>query len=200
MRKTFLGLAVIAAIATPLAFASSANAAGTPRCQETVSVTSNTTAATFTALQPKGTVGQFDDVWKHDYTITVTSDGHFDGLGSITANGVGDVVWTEMVKGQLFDTDDDQISDHVSFDTVPVGGGATFKVTNVPMDSTPVHVDSTWADNIIEFRIAPVVFETVTVNGETDFANHGEYVAALGGGKAVAQKCAGMPLVSKEGK
>ena len=44
------------------------------------------------------------------------------------------------------------------------------------------------------------VFTTVTTNGVTDFANHGEYVAAQGGGSIAAQKCAGMPLVSKQGK
>jgi hypothetical protein len=30
--------------------------------------------------------------------------------------------------------------------------------------------------------------------------NHGEYVSSMGGGKVAAQKCAGMPLVSKQGK
>ena len=30
--------------------------------------------------------------------------------------------------------------------------------------------------------------------------NHGEYVKALGGGKVPAQDCAGMPLISTQGK
>ena len=30
--------------------------------------------------------------------------------------------------------------------------------------------------------------------------NHGEYVSSMGGGKVAAQKCNGMPLVSKQGK
>ena len=30
----------------------------------------------------------------------------------------------------------------------------------------------------------------------TDFANHGEYVSAMGGGSVAAQKCVGMPIVS----
>ncbi len=61
-------------------------------------------------------------------------------------------------------------------------------------------VESTWAANAIEFQIAQPVFTTITEDGETDFANHGEYVSAMGGGKVAAQKCAGMPLVSKQGK
>ena len=43
-------------------------------------------------------------------------------------------------------------------------------------------------------------FETVTENGVTDFANHGEYVTAMGGGKIAAQKCVGMPIKAKSGK
>ena len=43
-------------------------------------------------------------------------------------------------------------------------------------------------------------FVTVTDNGVTDFANHGEYVTAMGGGKIAAQKCVGMPLNSNKDK
>lgn len=201
MRKLILGLAATAAIAAPLvAMAGPANAVGTPRCQEIVPVTTTSdTKATFTVNQPKGTVNQFTDVWKHVYAITVESGGAFSGEGQITANGVGDAVWTEHITGQFLDTDDNGASDHVTFNTTP-SGGATFSVTNAPMDNTPVEVESTWADNSIQFQIAQPVFETVTENGVTDFANHGEYVSALGGGKAAAQKCAGMPLTSKKGQ
>ncbi len=46
-----------------------------------------------------------------------------------------------------------------------------------------------------------------TVTGEPQMAaatttdlNHGEYVSSMGGGKAAAQQCVGMPIVSKQGK
>jgi hypothetical protein len=52
----------------------------------------------------------------------------------------------------------------------------------------------------VEFKVTQPVFETVTVNGETQFANHGEYVSAMGGGSVAAQKCVGMPIVSKAAK
>ena len=79
------------------------------------------TTATFTVNQPKDTVGQFDNVWKHDYTVTVQPNGTFAGTGSVTANGVGDVVWTETITGQFLDSDSNGISDHVTFTTVPEG-------------------------------------------------------------------------------
>ena len=52
----------------------------------------------------------------------------------------------------------------------------------------------------VEFMVSMPAFITVTENGVTDFANHGEYVTAMGGGKIAAQKCAGMPLTSNKNK
>ena len=34
----------------------------------------------------------------------------------------------------------------------------------------------------------------------TEYANHGEYVAAMGGGKDAAQSCVGMPIKSNKVK
>ena len=81
--------------------------------------------------------------------------------------------------------------------------GVTFTLTNAPWHGTTVpgrvdHVETPDADRV-PGRSAGVR-PTVTVDGVTDFANHGEYVTAMGGGKIAAQKCAGMPLVSKQGK
>jgi hypothetical protein len=201
MRKFLIGAAALAAIATPLVATAGPASADVPRCQERVSVPStSTTAAKFTVIQPRGTVGQFTDVWTHVYTIKVEpTTGAFSGTGSVTANGVGDVIWTETITGEFIDSDGNSVSDQVTFNTTP-NEGATFNVTKAPMDSTTVLVESPWQPNVVEFKISEPVFETVTVNGETDFANHGEYVAAMGGGKAAAQKCTGMPLNSKKGQ
>ena len=54
--------------------------------------------ATFTALQPKDTEHQFVNVWKHDYTVEVASDGLFTGTGIVTDNG-GAVAWNETITG-----------------------------------------------------------------------------------------------------
>ena len=90
----------------------------------------------------------------------------------------------------------------VSFDTFPNGGGATFKVTNAPMDNTTVPVESTWAANIIEIRISTPVVTTATTTtpGTESVKNHGQFVKAQGGGKVAAQACAGMPLNSTQGR
>ena len=200
LRKIILGLVATAAIATPLVGATAASA-DVQRCQETVPVsTTSTSKATFTVNQPKDTVGQFDNVWKHVYAITVEpTTGTFSGDGQVTANGVGAVVWTEAITGRFLDNDGDGTSDHVTFNTTP-NAGVTFSVANAPMDGTTVPVASPWEPNAIEFQIAQPVFETVAVNGLTDSANHGAYVAAMGGGKAAAQSCVGMPIKSNKVK
>jgi hypothetical protein len=40
----------------------------------------------------------------------------------------------------------------------------------------------------------------VAVDGGTDYANHGEYGTAMGGGKIASQKCVGMRLDSNRVK
>ena len=99
MRKILLGLAATALVATPLVAATSANAAVERQC-ETVTTGTGITTATFTVNQPKDTTTQFANVWKHDYTVTVQSDGTFAGTGSITDNG-GAVTWTETITGSF---------------------------------------------------------------------------------------------------
>jgi hypothetical protein len=85
---------------------------------------------------------------------------------------------------------------------VPVGGGATFKVTdalyNVEVD---VDDEGTWPANDIQMMISTPVFttDTTTTPGTESVKNHGQYVKALGGGKLPAQECAGMPLISTQG-
>ena len=148
------------------------------------------TTATFTALQPKDTITQFDNVWKHEFTVIVNADNTFTGTSMVSDNG-GSFAWAEDVTGS-FDADRTLIS----FDTIPVGGGATFKVTNAPMNNTTVPVESTWAANAIEFQISPAHVTT----GTESVKNHGQFVKAQGGGKEAAQACAGMPTNSTQGK
>lgn len=201
MRKILLGLAATALVATPLVAATSANAAVERQCETAVTSSVTTTTATFTVNQPKDTVGQFTNVWKHVYIVTVQPDGTFSGNGSVTANGAGAVAWIETITGTFTDstTDDDLVSDHVTFNTTP-NEGVTFSVTDAPMDATTVPVASPWEPNVIEFQIHQPEFKTVTENGVTEFANHGEYVAAMGGGKVAAQSCVGMPIKANKVK
>ena len=54
----------------------------------------------------------------------------------------------------------------------------------------------------VEFKVSAGSFttETTTVDTLTQYANHGAYVAAMGGGKDAAQSCVGMPVNSNKVK
>ena len=190
MRKLIIGIVGIAMLAIP-----SIASADVQRCEASVPVKTTVTTATFTALQPKDTTGQFTNVWKHDYTVIVNADGSFSGTGTVSDNG-GSFAWAEGITGS-FNAD----KSIVSFDTVPVGGGATFKVTMAPTNDTTVPVESTWTANKIEFQISKPVVTTATTTtpGTESVKNHGQYVKAQGGGKLPAQACAGMPVNSTQG-
>ena len=185
------GLAVaMLAVAVP-----AGASADVPRCEAAVTADTTVTTAKFTALQPKDTVGQFTNVWKHDFTVIVNDDNTFSGTSEVFGPD-GSIAWTESVTGS-FNAD----KTVVRFDTTP-NAGATFSVVNAPMDGiTPVNAESTWTQNIIEFIVsAPVVTTAKTTTpGTESVKNHGQYVKALGGGKVAAQACAGMPLNSKQG-
>ena len=189
MRKFIIGIVAIAMLAIP-----SVASANVPRCDASVPVNTTVTTATFTALQPKDTTHQFTNVWKHDFTVIVNADQTFTGTSTVSDNG-GSFAWAESVTGK-FNPDRTLIS----FDTIPVGGGATFKVTDAPYNVS-VDVESTWTANSIEMKITTPVFTdaVTTTPGTESVKNHGQYVKALGGGKVPAQACAGMPLNSTQG-
>ena len=70
---------------------------------------------------------------------------------------------------------------------------------NVAVD---VDTEGTWPANDIQMMISTPVSptDTTTTPGTESVKNHGQYVKAQGGGKVPAQACAGMPLVSTQGK
>ena len=173
MKKIILAV-VVTAIAIMAVAASVASAAGPPARYQTQT-------ATFSVLQPRNTVGQYNDVWTHNYKVTINPcDNTFSGTGEVTANGSGPVVWTEDITGSFG-------AGTVSFATIP-NAGATFKVTNAPY-GTSVPVLTTWTQNIVEMLASkPVII------GTSDFKNHGEYVSSMGGDDDVAHSCIGMPI------
>jgi hypothetical protein len=192
MRKLLIaGMAV-----AMLAIIPSAASADVPRCEASVPVSTTVTTATFTALQPKDAENQFNNVWKHDFTVIVNADGSFSGTSNTTDNG-GAFAWAETVTGS-FNAD----KTRVSFKTVPVGGGATFKVTDAAYNvSVDVDTEGTWPANDIQMMISTpgITSATTTTPGTESVKNHGQYVKALGGGKVPAQACAGMPVNSTQG-
>ena len=141
--------------------------------------------ATFTVNQPKDSIGQFSNVWKHDFKVTVNPcDSTFTGTGNVTDNQGDSVVWTESITGSFGDST-------VSFATVP-NAGATFKVTDAPYN-TSVIAESTWTNNIIEMKASAPSFKNTS-----DYKNHGQYVKAMGGGDDAAHSCIGMPINSSK--
>ncbi len=173
MKKIILAVAV-AAVAIMAVAASVASAGGPPARYQTQT-------ATFSVLQPRNSVGQYNDVWTHSYNVTINPcDNTFSGTGDVTANGSGPAVWTESITGSFG-------AGTVSFATVP-NGGATFKVTNAPY-GTSVIADSTWTQNVVEMLASKPV-----ITGTSDFKNHGDYVSSQGGGSDAAHSCIGMPI------
>src|SRR4051812_28429415 len=75
MRKLIIAGMAVAMLAVIPAAAS----ADVPRCAAPVTGPS---AATFSVLQPRAAFGQWENVWQHDYTVTVQPDGTFTGTGT----------------------------------------------------------------------------------------------------------------------
>jgi hypothetical protein len=175
MKKLILAAAVVATLVVP-----AAASANVERHQ--------TTDVKFTVNQPKDSTGQFSNVWRHEFKVTVNPcDGTFEGTAPTYDNGASTPTWTETVTGSFG-------KGTVSFATSPIGGGATFKVTDAPMDNSLIrNVETTWTANEIEFRISPK-----TIADSSDWKNHGEYVKAMGGGDDAAHSCIGKPINSRK--
>ena len=175
VKKIFLALAV-AAIAT-MAVVSSASA-GVERYQ--------TQTATFTVTQPAGAVGQWGNVWTHDYKVTVNPcDGTFTGIGK---------VYGEDQNGQF--SDSEKISGTFAKDSVRLtatrkSDGLQYSLTNAPTDNATVslatlNVEVPWK---IEMKVTMPIFTNTS-----NFKNHGDYVSSQGGGSDAAHSCIEMPI------
>ena len=142
-------------------------------------------------LQPRAAFDQWDNVWQHDYTVTVQSDGSFVGTGTQynrEAPDAGSV--TETISGKF-----DSATNTVTFTAFQGSGGQTsYTLTNIKTDGEEVQA-------AVTVPVSPygVVESKVTAPLFTTDLNHGQYVSAAGGGKVAAQKCAGMPINAKQG-
>lgn len=173
MKKISLALA-IAAIVT-MAVVSSASA-GVERYQ--------TQTATFTVTQPAGAVGQWDNLWTHNYTVMVNPcNGTFTGTGNVSGHDQnGPYSSDETIRGtfaaasvNLTATRSDGLE--YSLAGAKFGGAVTIATLNqfVP-----------W---VIEMKVTKPIFTTTS-----DFKNHGDYVSSKGGGADAAHSCIGMPI------
>ena len=195
MFRRIIGAAVAVAM---LALVPATASADVPRCEASVPTKTVIKTAEFTVTQPYGVVGQFDDVWTHDYTVTINpEDNTFAGVGDVYGPG-GANAFTEDVTGTF--NSDGTISLRA---TRTVNMEVTeYSLVNAKTDgsiNTGTSIPTvSWA---IEMKVSkPVVTETVTTTpGTESVKNHGQFVKAQGGGKTAAQACAGMPLNSTQG-
>ena len=151
MRKLIMfATAVMALLAIP-----SIASADVPRCEASVPLAPRSrrrrSRPTSRRTRPTSSL----NVWKHDFTVIVNADDTFTGTSSVSDNG-GSFAWAEGVTGR-FNADRTRIS----FDTVPVGGGATFQVTDAPYNVSVVVV-TTWTANTVQMMISVPVFTSAT--------------------------------------
>ena len=175
MKKIILAVAV-AAVAT-MAVVSSASA-GVARYQSQT--------ATFTVSQPAGQVGQWDNVWTHNYNVTVNPcDGTFTGTGNVSgADQNGPYSANETIRGtfakgsvNLTATRTDGLE--YTLDNAQFGGPVTIATLNQVVPWT------------IEMKVTNPIFTNTS-----SFKNHGDYVSSQGGGSDAAHSCIGMPVNS----
>ncbi len=173
MKKFILAVA-LAAVAS-MAVISSASA-GVERYQ--------LQTATFTVTQPAGAVGQWDNLWKHDYEVEVNPcDGTFEGTGKIYGSDQnGPYSATETIIGTL-------AKDSVSLEATRQDG-LKYWLGNAPFGDAitiaTLNVQVPWT---IEMKGTKPIFTNTS-----NFKNHGEYVSSMGGGADAAHSCIGMPI------
>ena len=184
MKRIILAIAVV--VLAVMAVASSA-LAGVDRYQET---TTTTKTATFRVTQPAGAVNQWDNLWTHDYTVTVNQDGTFTGKGTVSgADQSGSFSDTETISGTL-------ATDSISLKATRDSDGLEYRLDNAKFGDAitiaTLNVSVPW---VIEMKVSTPVITTTT--STSDFKNHGDYVSSMGGGAEAAHSPIGKPIKSK---
>ena len=177
MRKLILATTTIVALAVPTIAPALASASVDRYESQT---------ATFTTTQPAGAFGQFDNVWTHDYKVTINPcDNTFSGTGvEYGQDQNGAKTFKESVTGtfnadgttSLVNTRDDGVV--WSLNHVKTDGSVTLATLIAP--AIPSN---------LEFKVTPK-----TITSTTSFKNHGDYVSSQGGGSDAAHSCIGMPI------
>ena len=207
MRKLLIAGMAVAMLAIPAA--ASADVDRTPVPTTTTTTTKVKTAATFTTWQPAGQVGQWDNVFRTDMSVTLGTDEHtFGGTAKVLGTDPnGTLDYSVEVDGKFSDD-----YTHVTYTVHPreLDGLSGF-VTDAPMDATSkddgtvslAKVDSDAVTWPLEVRhSAPLFTEVDKINEVTTYTdmNHGQYVSSVGGGSEVAKSNFGMPITAKKNK
>jgi hypothetical protein len=178
MKRGVFAVAVAAVAAFMVAGTSSADVA---RYQ--------TQTATFTVTQPYGQVGQWHDVWTHNFTVTVNPcDGTFTGTGKQYDNH-NNFYANETVTGSFG-------NGNVSLTATRTTDPVVWTLTGAPTGNSTVTLATTnpavpWN---VEMKVSQPQFTDLS-----HYKNHGDYVSSQGGGADAAHSCIGMPVVSNAG-
>ena len=177
MRKLIIAATTIAALAVPTIMPALASAS-VDRYQ--------TQTATFTTTQPAGAFGQFDNVWTHNYKVTINPcDNTFSGTGVETGQDQnGAKAFNETVTG-TFNADGTTSLVNTRDD------GVVWSLTNAKTDNsvTLAQLIAPAGPSNLEFKMTPK-----TITSTSNYKNHGEYVSSQGGGSDAAHSCIGMPI------
>jgi len=199
-RIAALGALATATVAVPLTLAAPANA-DVPRCQAPVT---DTVAATFSVFNPRAAFSQWENTWEHDYTVQMKPTGAFTGTGSeFNAQDPTNASTTvsETISGTY-----NAAAKTITFTAFQGSGGQqSYTLTNAPTNTQVTDLTNTGSVTnaetvpvspygVVESKVTEPQLSAPTM---TDL-NHGEYVSSMGGGKANAQKCVGMPLTSNK--
>jgi hypothetical protein len=203
MRKLIVTalMAVIAVLSV-----SSVASADVARCQTLVDDPSKPVPTQFSVYHPREDFGQWAKTWQHTFNVSIVpATGEFSGEG-YEFNGQEPFSPAtsahETIRG-TYNATDKTISFEIRQDD-----GYLFRITNLKANTDPEHIadtgevqnaltDPVSPYGIVETKVTEPQFTVATT--DTAYANHGEYVSAMGGGKVPAQKCVGMPLNSKQG-
>lgn len=207
MRKLILSGMALAMLAVPAA--ASADVARTPVPTTTTTTTKVKTAATFTTWQPAGQVGQWDNVFRTDMSVTLGTDQHtFAGTAKVLGTDPnGTLDYSVAVDGKFSDD-----YTRVTYTVHPreLDGLSGF-VTDALMDAPSkdagtvsfAKVDDPSVDWALEVRHSAPMFteidKTETATTYTDM-NHGQYVSSVGGGADAGKSNFGMPITAKKSK
>jgi len=146
--------------------------------------------ATFTTTQPAGAFSQFDNVWTHNYKVTINPcDNTFSGTGVETGQDQnGSKTFNETVTG-TFNADGTTSLVNTRDD------GVVWSLTNAKTDDsvTLAQLLAPAGPSLLEFKVTPRV-----ITSTSTYKNHGEYVSSQGGGSDAAHSCIGMPINSSK--
>jgi hypothetical protein len=141
--------------------------------------------AKFTVTQPQGEIGQWANVWKHDYSVTLNPcTNTFEGTGTQYST-TDPFTGTETVSGTY-------ANGKLTYTSLR-NDGVSWMLANAPTDGTSVKLGAaipavSWP---LEFKVSPFV-----ITNATNYKNHGAFVSSQPDRDDAAHSCIGMPIGS----